>query len=67
MQRKVAEQFTDAVFEIAKREDRCGDPKCNRMHAVIGVLVDDKLRKEAIELMKTGKIGEENLTPRKEN
>ena len=53
MERKIAEQFTDAIFKIAIREDKCGDPKCNRLHAVIGVLADDKLRKEAIELMKT--------------
>lgn len=52
MERKFAEQFTDAVFEIAKREDKCGNPQCNLIHAVIGVLANDKLRKEAIELAK---------------
>ena len=52
MDRKKAQILADAIFEIAKKYDTCGDPKCDLLHATIGVWLNKELRKEAIELAK---------------
>jgi hypothetical protein len=52
MDRKKAQILADAIFEIAKKYDTCGDLKCNLLHATIGVWMDKDKLHEAIELAK---------------
>ena len=52
MTKKQKEILADAILEIATREDKCGDSKCDKMHAIIGVLSNKGLLDEAIELAK---------------
>jgi len=44
--------LTDAIFEIAKKYDTCGDSKCNLFHSTINVMLNKEQWKEAIELAK---------------
>ena len=37
MTQKQKEILADAILEIAKREDKCGNKNCNRIHAIIGI------------------------------
>jgi len=52
MTKKQAEILADSILEIAKREDKCGNPNCDRFHAIIGIWTNKKLLHEAIELAK---------------
>jgi len=52
MNDKKVKILADAIFEIAKKYDTCGDPKCNRLHAIIGIWTDKEKLHEAIELAK---------------
>jgi hypothetical protein len=52
MDREKAKILADAIFEIAKKYDDCGDPKCDLVHATVCVMLNKEWFKEAIELAK---------------